>query len=286
MPLDGFSLATQHPMTHAPSPVVHGTFAPETALAQRDIVFSNTAMLSGAVVRQTGAAVTSGSVTVSVVLNGSAIASADIGGDARYRVTGLLPGTYVLKASIPHAPGSALLGIGSVTVHAGDVATSDLTIEATGAIGGTLSTATGTAVPNVVVSLGSSNGTVSREARTDTGGVFCWWMCPKARSRSADGSTTGLRVTVPAVVVRDVTTPVALAFPAVGRLEVQVNSRAAPVRHRLRWSSGSGPRPGFRSIGPPTPAATRRWTVSAQAPSWCARRIRRTRGSSPAFLAR
>ena len=79
-------------------------------------MFSNTAMLSGTVKRHTGAAVTSGTVSVSLDAERSAdCVDLDIGGDARYRVTGLPPGTYVLTASIPHTPGSALLGIGSVT---------------------------------------------------------------------------------------------------------------------------------------------------------------------------
>lgn len=224
IPLEGFALVAQHPATNVFSPSTPGVFESGSALAQRDVVFNNTAMVSGTVKRHTGAAVTSGTVRLSLVLNGSPIVSTAIGSDARYNATGVLPGTYVLAASIPHPQGSALLGIGSVTVVAGTVATVDLTIQSTGAISGTLSTASDTPVAGVVVSLGSSNGTVSRQATTDTGGVFTLAdVPPGAFTLSAADPTTGIRMSAPVVVAADATTPVALKFPAVGRLEVQVN---------------------------------------------------------------
>ncbi|MCU1382351.1 MAG: LamG domain protein jellyroll fold domain protein [Acidobacteria bacterium] len=250
IPLDTFTLAAQHPLTGVASPSIAGGFGVDDATAQLDVVFNNTAMVSGTVRRHNGVAVTTGFVRVSLVLNGPVIASAAIGSDARYRVAGLLPGTYVLSASIAQQ-GSALLGIGSVTVTAGAVATADVTIEATGSIAGTLSTANGTPVPGVVVNLGNSVGSVSREARTDTGGVFTFSDVPAGVvSLSVTDPTTGLRMSAPATVVVDAATPVALKFPAVGRLEVQVNFQrgvgAASVALQLQEAVRG---PDFRGIG-------------------------------------
>jgi len=250
VPIDGFSLATTHPTTHVASPAVHGAFGPDVVLAQRDIVFNNTATVSGVVLRHTGAAVTGGSVRLSLA-GGSLTATVPIGADARYHATGLPAGTYALSASIPHPQGSALTGIGSVTVIAGGVSIADVTIQPTGAIAGTVSTASGTPVAGVLVSLGSINGTVSREVRADTGGAFSLFDVPEGVfTVSAADPTTGLRVSVPASVVRDLTTPVALTFPPVGRLEVQVNfprgivAGFAPVQLQEAVRG-----PDFRSLG-------------------------------------
>jgi hypothetical protein len=248
VPIDTFTLQALHPTTGVASPLVAGAFDAGAALASRDIIFNNTSVLTGTIRRHTGAAVTSGSVRASRVappLN----TNTSINGDATYRLTGLPPGTYALTASVPHPQGTALVGAASVAVIAGSAATADITIQATGAVSGTVTTASGAPVASARVDLYGSG--FSRSTNTDTGGAFSLPDVPEGTfTAQATNPVTGLPVSVAVTVQRDQTSPANLRFPPVGRLEVQVNfAGGAPAPNAPVFLQEAVRGSGFRYIG-------------------------------------
>ena len=149
IPVDGFLLQASHPNTGVAAPDTLGAFPAGQSTATQDIVFTNTGLVRGTVRRHTGAAVNGGSVQA----QGPGFGSANTGPDGTYVISGLLPGNYTVRAFFSPTGGTALTGTTPASVVAGEATTADVTLEATGALAGTVRTASGALAANVSLDL-------------------------------------------------------------------------------------------------------------------------------------
>ena len=125
---------------------VAGGFEPGQTIDAQDIVFAGTGRVRGYVRRHTGAAVTTGSV--SVTRFATTYATVPLGADGAYAVGGMPASAYeyTVAASLPaHPQGTGLSAFAQMaTITAGQTSDVNLTVEPTGRLEGTLLDAAGT----------------------------------------------------------------------------------------------------------------------------------------------
>lgn len=219
VPVDGFVLQAFHPQTGVQAPEALGSFPAGQVATAKDVVFSNTGLIRGAVMRHTGAPVTSGFVQAS---GASIFISASIGADARYVLTGLLPGTYTLTAVAFHPQGSGLTGTGTASVTAGQTTTANLTIQPTGTVTGSVRTAAGAPAASVFMDLSGFG--ASRSTQTDAAGRYTFTDVPVGSfTVRAFEPATGVPTTAVVGVTQDQTTTQDLTLIASGTVQVQVS---------------------------------------------------------------
>jgi hypothetical protein len=215
IPLVPYTLRAEQPKTGVLSPDVASDFAPGNTVATSDIVFTNTGVIGGSVKRVNGDAAPAGTVEIS----GGSFAkfSVSIGNGARFRIGGLPPGTYTLKASIPVAQGgSNLTATGQATVVAGATTPVELPLPQTYSVSGTVFRASNVGAPGVRIELRSGSAAFSRVLTTSTGGTFSFADVPAGSYVLEATEPRTLMTTTAAVVVTDAPATKNLTLIAVG----------------------------------------------------------------------
>ena len=214
VPVFGFTLQATHPATDILSPTVGGSFDPQTGTASQNVVFANAGALAGSVRRHNTHAVLSGEVTITGG-EPSRSFTADIV-DAAYRIGGVPPGAYTLKATMPNAFGTGLTGTATATVTAGPEQVVNITMEPTGTLSGVVSRTTGPA-SGVKVKVQRSG--FSREINTGTGGAYVFADMPTGTfTVSAIEPATQIATSAPVTIVIDTETKQNLTLVVTGRV--------------------------------------------------------------------
>jgi hypothetical protein len=227
IPIEGFTLQAFHPQTARQAPITSGGFAIAQTTTTQNIVFSNTGVVRGTVRRHTGAAVTGQFSPGFVQITGSnpfLNITVNLATDGTYLITGVEPGAYTLTAFVFHPQGSSLRGSAPTTVTAGQTTPTDITIEPTGAVTGTVQHAAGGAAASVFVRLRNASNSISHWTWTNAAGQFTIPDVPVGTFtlEAREPRTlvfSGLEVTI----ARDQTTTQNLTLIGLGQVEVQVN---------------------------------------------------------------
>jgi hypothetical protein len=218
----GLSSAGGHPLTGVQSPLYTQHFATGTNILTQDIVFP-TGILTGTVVGSTDFAVTSGRISLPAA-NGTRAGYVPIRSDGSYTYPGLAAGMYTLNASVPHTQGTGLTGTRTDAVATvGSVTVVDVPLQATGAISGTILTATGVASANSQVVI-SSDG-FYRQTVSDSLGRYVFTAVPVG-SYSLTVRDTISGATTSAVIVsvgQNQTTTQNASLLGLGSVQLQVN---------------------------------------------------------------
>jgi hypothetical protein len=228
IPLEPFTLKARHPQTTYPSPVVNGAFAPGETSVTRNIVFPNTGSVHGYVRRANGQLVTSGQVSLFHYSPSYYWVNVQINGDGSYALNGVPGGDYTLSAAVDHPQGSPNQGYGPITLNANENVASDITIQPTGSVSGTVRNADGTTVPYVwlylVNEINGGTGGFYRQAPTDAAGNYLMTEVPVGPYRiSVTEPYTGVELSAHIDVAQDQTFARNFTFNGVGRAQVQVN---------------------------------------------------------------
>jgi hypothetical protein len=159
-----------HPVTGIGAPSVTASFAAGKTIITQDIVFPS-GILTGTVVGPTDYGVGSGYVSIDGLPRGTAYVQ--IASDGTYVFPGLSAGTVTLNAIVPHVQGTDLSGqrLGSL-VTLGQVTVTDIEIQASGSVQGTVLTANGEAAVGANMSLRNSSNSLYRDTNTDSLGRF------------------------------------------------------------------------------------------------------------------
>ena len=162
--------AAGHPVTGIGAPAATASFAAGKTTIAQDIVFP-TGILTGTVVGPTDYGVGSGYVSIDGLPRGTAYVQ--IASDGTYVFPGLSAGNVTLNATVPHNQGTSLSGqrLGAL-VTLGQVTVTDIEIQASGSVQGTVLTANGEAAVGVNMSLRNSSNSFSRYTNTDSLGRF------------------------------------------------------------------------------------------------------------------
>ena len=244
IPMESFTLTAVHPYTGVTSTPAVGNFVARETTATRDVIFSNTAVVRGFVRRHTGAPVTSGSIFLS---GGNPFTSQGIwiNSDGSYLFTGVSTGNLTLTAYADFAEGSPLTGSKSITLAAGQTLTTDVLIEPSGAVSGTVHDTVGGASPNVTVHLHNASNSFERTTTTDANGHYTLADLPVgAFQLDVYEPVTGAIISAQVSVVQDQTTTHDVTLPGYGQIQVQVNyangsPAAGAVIDILESASGS-----------------------------------------------
>jgi hypothetical protein len=209
VPVGPFTLQGKHPNTDVEAPVANGTVAADTKLGFRDLVFSNTGNLKGAVRRSDGSVASLAEVT----FNGSTLTrpfTLKTALDGTYVATGLLPGSYIANAVVSSIQGTPLTALGSSSVSVGEASTLDLVVSATGSVRGTVKRSSGETLNNLTVQLRGAN--YQRQTRTGSGGVFLFTDVPTGAAvleafepGSVTGSSANINVAAGITINQDLT---------------------------------------------------------------------------------
>jgi hypothetical protein len=216
VPLAGFTLNTVHPSTQFAAPLVTGGFASGASAAERNIIFDNAGALRGTVRRHDGTAVTSGSVSIAGGTPATNI-SVTVAGNATYRAGGLPPGDYALTAAIDNNRGTGLRGTAAATVAAGPATETDIIIEPTGTLGGTVKRSSTQVAANVTVKVTRAGFT--RQMQTDSGGGFLFPDMPVGTfTLTATEPITEIQTSAQVTIAVDETTTQELMLLTTGRV--------------------------------------------------------------------
>jgi hypothetical protein len=254
IPVDAFTLGATHPRTQVQALPTVGNFPAGQTVADQDIVFSNTGLVSGRVRRHTGEIVTSGTVQIS---GGGVNASTAIAGDGGYAITGLPAADITFTASVPHPQGSYLTGTRVISVLAGQSVVGDLTIVPTGAVSGIVQTGGGAPAAGVSVRLDAYG--FYRYTQTDTSGRYALSDVPVgAYTVAATEPRTGLQSSAAVAVAQDQTSEQNLALVGVGTLDVTVSfASGSPAGNGLVYLSETARGAYFRYVGRTDPVTGR-----------------------------
>ncbi|MEM9557540.1 MAG: carboxypeptidase regulatory-like domain-containing protein [Acidobacteriota bacterium] len=213
VPRRDFTVEATHPRTGVVSAPALGDFG-GAQQATRDIVFSQTGLVTGVVQRLDGTVASGGTVR----LTGDALLSsltATIAIDGRYDFAGLPPDIYTLVATIP----TGVSGSASANVQAGQTTTADIFLVPTGEVAGTVFTGGGAPAVGVRVELTGPD--LSREATTDTAGAYTFPDIPlETYTVRAFEPGTGLPTSASVEVFENTTTTQDLDLIAVGSVRV------------------------------------------------------------------
>ena len=220
---DGCYEATRgHPMTGVQSPLYTPRFAAGTSTLTQDIVFP-TGILTGTVVGAADFGVTSGTLSLPAA-NGVRAGYVFVRSDGSYTYPGLAGGTYTLNASVPHPQGSGLIGSRADAVATvGQVTVTDVILQATGAINGTVITANGEASANSTVRITSGN--FYRQTASDSLGRYALTAVPVGTYSLTvrDGHSGATTNAVSVSVSQNQTATQNVSLLALGSVQLQVN---------------------------------------------------------------
>jgi Carboxypeptidase regulatory-like domain/Bacterial TSP3 repeat/Bacterial Ig-like domain (group 2) len=231
VPIDSFSLqATYNNAQFLQSPLVLGSFAPGASTATQNVVFTNAGVVSGTVQRN-GAAINAGFIQVFNSQGFNFFGTYNIAADGTYLVPILQPGNYLIRASDPVPQGGTeLFGIAGATVAAGQSTRSDIAIQPSGIITGTVFTAAGLPASGVQVNLSGFEQIavfgigISRSTVTDASGHYTLLDVPAGNfTLSALEPNTGVSSTAQVGVLQNQTSTVNLTLVGLGSVQVLVN---------------------------------------------------------------
>ncbi|OGB21129.1 MAG: hypothetical protein A3I66_10075 [Burkholderiales bacterium RIFCSPLOWO2_02_FULL_57_36] len=232
---DRFAATATHPRTSAVTAPAAGNFDAGQTSVQQDLIFIGTGNLTGTVKRHTGAAVTSGTVSIPYRFPGSTSTQAlttSIDSSGSFKYTGISSDDYLATATQGHPQGQALNGSasGSIGVPSGTTTVVAITMEETGEITGTVRAANGEPVVNAGVELDPSIYGAYRYTQTDTGGNYRFTDVRLGSHTVRASGNNGLQETGTANVVKDTAAVVNLQLAGTGQVSVQVNyQRGVPA---------------------------------------------------------
>ncbi len=228
VPVDSFSL--QAFFNNLQSPVVLGSFAPGAITAGQNIIFTNSGVIRGTV-RRNGFPVTSGFVQVFNSQGFNFFGTYNLAGDGTYVVPILQPGNYLVWAFDPVPQGGTeLFGLVGATVTAAQSTVTDIAIQPTGIVSGTVLTGGGAPAVGIQVGmngaeqLGPFGVGFGRSTTTDTNGQYSFLDMPVGHfTVSAFEPNTGVPSSAQVGVIQNQTSVVNLTLVALGTVQVQVN---------------------------------------------------------------
>ena len=229
IPAANYNVQATHPLTQVLSPLTAGTFSSGSVASSQNIVFSNTATLTGTVKRGPVVLNTAGTVTVT----GGSLATPitiRIAADGTYTLTGVpvdtsgnaALNTYTLTAAVTN---TLLTGTTTAVVAASQTVTADITIGGAGSVTGVVTRPDGSLAIGDVVYLKLSNGS-QLTATVDTSGRYLVTDVPTgtyAVSAYDSQSNASLTVSVTVAVNATVTQDLALQSAGVVNGAVSVN---------------------------------------------------------------
>jgi hypothetical protein len=230
VPVDSFSLqATFTPFQSFQSPVVFGSFGPNTTTATQNITFSNTGLIRGTV-RRNAFPINAGFVQL-FNSQGSFFGTYGIAADGSYIVPVASPGNYFVRASDPVPQGGTeLFGIAGATVTSGQSTTADIAIQPSGAVTGTVFTGSGVPAAGVQLNLngfeqiGIFGIGIGRSAFTDASGHYTFFDVPVGNfTVAAFEPNTGVATSTQVGVLQDQTSTANLTLIGLGTVQVTVN---------------------------------------------------------------
>ncbi|HXG48854.1 MAG TPA: carboxypeptidase regulatory-like domain-containing protein, partial [Methylomirabilota bacterium] len=206
--------------------VVLGTVG-VTNRAQSDVIFNNTGGIAGTVRRPDGTPVGAAcSIRISAPSLSVFFSSA---ADGTFVMNGLLPGNYTVTAFLNDPTGTPLTGTTNTAVAVGQATVQDVVLEPSGALEGTVVSASGAPANNVFLQLFNSG--FSRSVQTDANGRYLF-------TNVRTGLFT-LRVTEPGsqvssnyavTIVADQTNRQDIVLIGLGTIQLQVNfASGSPV---------------------------------------------------------
>lgn len=216
---------TGHPVTGIAAPMVVATPDAQTGIATLDVVFPS-GVLTGTVTGPSDYGVGGGSLRTTVP-SGRGTVSVSIANDGSYLLPGMPAGRYVLDASVPHNQGTGLIGRRSdVAVTVGEVTVTDLQIEATGSLTGTVVSANGEASVSGAMRVDSIDvpRSIIRTTTTDSLGRYTFSALPVGRYRlTATDSRTGGTTVIEVAISSNQVSSQNVTLTGVGALALQVN---------------------------------------------------------------
>lgn len=238
VPADNFTLVATHPFTRVQSPVVAGSFPPGQTSINQNIVFSNTGQVAGTVRDAHGNPVSSGIAQLDIDFNFDAFffnGTNNVAGDGSYFLTGALPDRYsvIAEVNVPQG-GTPLLGVATTSIQAATTTNTDVFLNPTGTVTGTVLNNNGTPAANLNVqisaflSLEFIHGGVgygfNRNTTTDANGHFSFPSIPVGSfTVTAVEPISGTPTNVPVVVAADQTSNLTVNLIGLGTVQVQVN---------------------------------------------------------------
>lgn len=209
-----------HPVTRIQSPVVTSSFTGSEA--QANLVFQS-GILTGTVIGPADYGASSGRVEVTV---NSTSVSRTLSSNGTYTIPGMPPGTYTLNATVYHNQGTDLVGSrNDAVVTLGQYTVTDITIQQTGSVFGTVVTPAGEPVANADVDIASTSGpSISRYTWTDSLGRYSLSAVPVGTySVTITDPRTDARSTSTVTVTQDQVTTHNVSVIGTGSLQLQVN---------------------------------------------------------------
>lgn len=225
VPVTGYSLSAVHTINQfTTSPAVTGGFTGQSTV--QDVVFTNTGILTGTVVRHTGVPVAGAQVEVA-----SNYAFATTGANGRYSFGGVFTGTVTLRGQLQHPQGTALKIVPqTLSLAPGQVRDDVLSVEPTGTVSGTLLDANDNAQVNRSVTLTATS--FSRFTTTDSAGRFTFTDVPVGTfTLTSNDPNSGFPVTQQVGVTVDQLVTTVLRYAGKGSISVTVTrSTGVPLQ--------------------------------------------------------
>ncbi|MFN7916659.1 MAG: Ig-like domain-containing protein [Vicinamibacterales bacterium] len=217
IPVTSFSLSAQHtvnPFTVSPALNVGFTAGSSTT---QDVVFSQSGILRGTVLRHTGVPAAGAQVEVA-----SGFAFQTTGANGRYGFGGVFTGNVTLRGQLPHAQGTALKIVAqTLPLAAGQVRDDILYIEPTGTITGSVLDANDLPQVGRPVTLSATN--FSRFTTTDSAGGFTFGDVPVGTfTLTSNDPNSGFPTTVQVPLVQDQVANTVLRYAGKGSITVTV----------------------------------------------------------------
>ena len=174
LPVEGFNVQAQHPLTRIISPSYTGAYAQGATTAAQDIIFSNTGTIKGTIYRGPVLLNTSGTVVISGGALGTQL-TVPIQSDGTFLITGIpAAASYTLTANVAN---TLLQGVISTPVVTGRTTTVQITIGQSGGVQGVVTRSNGSLVVGDSVNL-RGNGQPSLTVTTDTSGHYMFTDVP------------------------------------------------------------------------------------------------------------
>ena len=218
VPREDFTLSAQY-INGVISPTTTGTFAPDTSAVVADVVFTNAAIVRGAVRRHTGAIV---ALPTRVYVNSYPF---DLPSSNTYVFPVVPPGAFSLTAYSYHPQGdqlSALQGFVTGTLAAGEVRDVDVVLAPTGGVSGIVTAGGGAPAQFAFVQIAA--GSFRRTTNTDASGGYLLTDVPVGSyTLTVTQYATGITADPAAIAVSvDQTTNQNVAFPGKGTVTALV----------------------------------------------------------------
>ena len=237
VPREAFTLEASHPFTNVVSAPAVAAFAAGSTTAAANIVFSNTGIVKGTVRRTSGALVPGASVTTTFPGQfGPTNVVFTTASDGTYFAGGLPAGSVTVIASISHPQGPQIKLKSTpaiLTVTAGQTTPITFTIQATGAITGTVRTALGAPAVSTIVQvkgIDPNNTFATLLTQTDSAGTYRFNDVPLGTlTVAATDPVTNFQASAQTTVAQDLTSPLDISLRPVGSVQLTAtfNNNAA-----------------------------------------------------------